>query len=163
MKTKNTHHPHSLSFSWQWDTEFHSSSLVAVFRCLYGVLLLRYLFLLIVPFFRVLPLEHSGQFCRLRQTPQCFCFEEKLFSRSFWHSTKSLSLSDTTTSNSLKIIRSNSRDFPASLKKWIFNFSDCRPITQAALIFKRQLLQSFHGAPWLPPNSPRSKNEPMTV
>ena len=33
-------------------------------------------FLLVVSFFRVLPPEHSGQFCRLRETPQCFCFDE---------------------------------------------------------------------------------------
>ena len=44
-------------------------------------------FLLVASFLRVLPLDHSGQFCRLKQTPQCFCFNEYVSSRSFYNST----------------------------------------------------------------------------
>ena len=34
-------------------------------------------FLLVASFLRVLPLNHSGQFCRLKQTPQCFVLTSK--------------------------------------------------------------------------------------
>ena len=44
--------------------------------CISGVFPLRCHFLLIVSFFRVLALEDYGQFRRLRQTPQFFCFDE---------------------------------------------------------------------------------------
>ena len=60
-------------------TEFHSSCLVAVFRCLYGPvwsISSAIPYLLVASFLRVLPLNHSGQFGKLKQTPQCFCFDE---------------------------------------------------------------------------------------
>lgn len=88
----------------------------------------------------------------------CFCLDEYVSLNSFWtlldtsgHFCSSTlevsfwtplqheqyfgswaSLSGTTISHSLKTILFNSRDFPASLKKWLFFFSYCRPSLAAA-------------------------------